>query len=993
MAGAQRHLAIEVRCRPAYGDPRATALLTQAHQQGVGGPRAIEPRRIYLARLAHGGALDDLLGLIHQPLLHEIAVADGVLPPLAAAEPAWVVDVLYRPGVLDPEGDGVTTWWARWRPAGPALTLHTGTRYLLYGDLTRAETEALALGQLYNPLVQTATVYHTSTPPAGDADAVPTPPGDVSGAQPEVTTAPLGGLDADALAALSRARLLALSVAELQAMQAYFAAAGREPTDAELETFALTWSEHCCHKTFRAPIVYTEVDADGRERTHHIDDLLRSTIMRATRQLNRSWVRSTFADNAGLITFDAERLIAIKVETHNHPSAIEPFGGANTGVGGVIRDVLAVSARPIALTDVLCFGRLERDDAARPAGVLPPRRVAAGVVAGVADYGNKMGVPVVSGAVLFDDGYAANPLVFCGCIGLAPADRPTSPPQPGDLVVVIGGRTGRDGVHGATFSSSDLDAAEAATLGSVVQIGEPIVEKRVGDALERLRDAGLYRALTDCGAGGLCSAVGELGAPMGVAVDLRAVPLKYPGLRPWEIWLSESQERMVLAVPPDRWPAAEAILAQEGVEAAVLGHFTGDGWLRVAMRGTPVVDLPMALLHGGRPRATLLARWQAPPSPPTPAGAGPARAELGDLLLRLLAHPTIASKAEVIRRYDHEVQGATRRGPLGDGPADAPADAAILAPAPGSRRGLAVACGVNPWYGRIDPYGAALLAVEEALRNLVAAGGDPRRAALLDNFAWGNPTRPETLGALVRAARGCHDAAIGLRVPFISGKDSLYNEYRDPQGGVHAIPGTLLITGVTIVPDLRRTPGIGLHYPGDLLYVVGATQPQVGGSHLALLQPEVDDGALPPLDLQRSRATLHALAGAVRRGLVRACHDLSEGGLAVALAEMTLGGPYGLRLDLDRLPSGGPTALSLPVALFAETPSRFAVAVDPAMAAAFEAVLAGLPCACCGVVDATAGLTITEGGQVLLDLSAQELRRAWQTPLGVVADAGEGLRG
>ena len=993
MASAQRHLAIEVRCRPAYGDPRAAALLAQAHQQGVGGPRAIELRRIYLARLAHGGALDDLLSLIHQPLLHEIAVADGMLPPLAAAEPAWVVDVLYRPGVLDPEGDGVTTWWARWRPAGPALTLHTGTRYLLYGDLTRAETEALALGLLYNPLVQTATVYHTSTPPAGYADAVPTPPGDVSGAPPEVASVPLGGLDADALAALSRARLLALTVAEMQAMQAYFAAAGREPTDAELETFALTWSEHCCHKTFRAPIVYTEVGTDGRERTHHIDDLLRSTIMRATRRLNRSWVRSTFADNAGLIAFDAERLIAIKVETHNHPSAIEPFGGANTGVGGVIRDVLAVSARPIALTDVLCFGRLERDDAARPAGVLPPRRVAAGVVAGVADYGNKMGVPVVSGAVLFDDGYAANPLVFCGCIGLAPADRPSAPPQPGDLVVVIGGRTGRDGVHGATFSSGDLDAAEAATLGSVVQIGEPIVEKRVGDALERLRDAGLYRALTDCGAGGLCSAVGELGAPMGVAVDLHAVPLKYPGLRPWEIWLSESQERMVLAVPPDRWPAAEAILAQEGVEAAVLGHFSGDGWLRVAMGGTPVVDLPMALLHEGRPRATLLARWQAPPSPPTPAGAGPARAELGDLLLRLLAHPTIASKAEVIRRYDHEVQGATSRGPLGDGPADAPADAAILAPAPGSRRGLAVACGVNPWYGRLDPYGAALLAVEEALRNLVAAGGDPRRAALLDNFAWGNPTRPETLGALVRAARGCHDAAIGLRVPFISGKDSLYNEYRDPQGGVHAIPGTLLITGVAIVPDLRRTPGIGLHYPGDLLYVVGATRPQVGGSHLALLQPEVDDGALPPLDLQRSRATLHALAGAVRRGLVRACHDLSEGGLAVALAEMTLGGPYGLRLDLDRLPSGGPTALSLPVALFAETPSRFAVAVDPARGTAFEAALAGLPCACCGVVDATAGLIITEGGQVLLDLSAQELRRAWQTPLGVVAGTEEGLRG
>ena len=1025
-----RELVVEARYRPHLVDPQARPLLVAAHRLGLTHLAALEARRLYYVTLP---ARDDagvdayhttgdtpgedaaqrFMALLHDPLLHEIRVEDAEVgaetwrADSIGAEAAWAVDVTYRPGVHDPEGDGVTAWWADLYPDAPAPRLRTGRRYLLTGDLAAADVRRLATGVLANPLIQDTVVRalsHGARVSAEDSG----PPralsaSETSRMQPAadavaVEEVSLDGLDDEALAALSARRSLALSAPEMRAIQAYFVESGRAPTDAELETFALTWSEHCCHKTFRAPIDYTEVGPDGQTRRRRIDGLLRSTIVRATRRLDRKWVRSAFVDNAGLIAFDARHDIALKVETHNHPSAIEPFGGANTGVGGVIRDVLAVSARPIAATDALLFGHPASAPDSLPAGVLAPARVAAGVIAGVADYGNKMGVPIVSGAIVFDDGYAANPLVFCGCIGLAPRDRPSEPPQPGDLVVTIGGRTGRDGVHGATFSSADLDAVATATLGSAVQIGEPIVEKRVGEALERLRERGLYRAMTDCGAGGFCSAVGELGAATGVEVALEQAPLKYPGLRPWEIWLSESQERMVLAIPPARWPAARTALAEEGVEGAVIGRFTGDGRLRVSHRGHPVVDLPMATLHEGRPRATLTARWEASPSPARRATVTTVYVEAedgragrydhsgrdpGELLLRLLAHPTIASKAEVIRRYDHEVQGATARGPLNA--RGGPSDAAVLAPVPGSRRGLAVACGLNPWYGRVDPYGAALLTVEETLRNLVAAGGDPRRAALLDNFAWGNPNRPEVLGALVRAAEGCHDASIGLGAPFVSGKDSLYNEYRDPDGVAHAIPGTLLITGVAIVPDVRRTPGTALRHPGDLLYIVGVTGAALGGSHLTLVDGAGRDDDLPVLDLGRSKRTLHALARAIRRGLVRACHDLSEGGLAVALAEMALGGGHGLRIDLARVPLGPGGLHGLPphIALFAETPTRFVVAVAPEDAAAFEAALSGVPVAHIGAVADDERMVIHgQGGVSLLDLDMTALRRAWETPLG-----------
>jgi phosphoribosylformylglycinamidine synthase len=691
-------------------------------------------------------------------------------------------------------------------------------------------------------------------------------------------------------------------------------------------------------------------------------------------------VLSAFRDNAGVIAFDRDHEISFKVETHNHPSALEPFGGANTGVGGVVRDVLGVSAEPIANTDVLCFGPLDKPTETLPSGTLPPERVYAGVVAGIADYGNKMGIPTVNGATLFDQGYVANPLVFCGTVGLAPRGRRPTHPAAGDLIVVAGGRAGRDGIHGATFSSDVLGNTHA-ELGSVVQIGDPIVEKRLADALPRARDLGLYTAITDCGAGGLSSAVGEMASELGADVELTRVPLKYDSLRPWEIWLSESQERMVLAVPSENWPALQEIFAGEGVEATAIGRFTGDGRLRVRYDGAVVADLDCAFLHDGMPSRDLQSVWSPRPaerSPGLPAGI-----DLGELLERTLADANVASKEPIVRQYDHEVQGRTVGKPF-VGPEDiGPADAAVLRPVARSWRGIAVGCGINPWYGEIDPYAMALLAVDEALRNVVAVGADPARTAILDNFCWGNPNLPDRLGGLVRAALGCYDAAVALRLPFISGKDSLFNEYRLADGSSRAILGTLLISAIGIVPDIRRVTSMYLKRPGNLVYLVGLTGDDLGGS-LALRLLDHRGSRAPVARLTSARRVFSAIHRANRKELVQACHDLSEGGLAVAAAEMAIAGGHGLEIDVRDVPVAEPD-LADSTKLFAESPTRFLVEVTPTDAPALERLLGRTPHARIGRVLADTRFRALGEHGVAIDANIEAVRSRWQAPLTEVA--------
>ena len=929
------------------------------------------------------------------------------------------IEITFLPGVTDSVADSLLAV-AHSLGFGKVRAAATGLSYRFLGPVDPATLDRLARDLLANGTVQRYVIGQEIAPPFVETH-------ELAGDQIVVEAIPVRELGEADLLALSRARRLSLDLAEMQAIQAYFRSEGREPSDVELETLAQTWSEHCGHKTFRAVVEFRDAERErgGDAASLSIDGLLKTYIRAATEAVGKPWVRSAFVDNAGIIEFDQVFDLAFKVETHNHPSALEPFGGANTGVGGVIRDILGVSAKPIANTDVLCFGPEDLPEDKLPAGVLHPRRVAAGVVHGIEDYGNKMGIPTVNGAVHFHPGFTANPLVYCGCLGILPrgSHRSLHEAQAGDLIVAIGGRTGRDGLRGATFSSMEMDHTTGAIASTAVQIGNPIVEKQVMEVILRARDAGLYHAITDCGAGGFSSAVGEMGERVGASVQLRQAPLKYPGSQPWEIWLSEAQERMVLAVAPDRWPAFQQICRQHDVEASVLGEFDGSGRLRVCYGERVVADLDMHFLHNGIPRRRLTATWTPPElsdpdfaaspphllasahpgNPPIPPLAAltslPASPPASSSLLHLLAHPNIRSRAPIIHRYDHEVQGGTVVKPLVGIDQGGPSDAAVIIPQPvltvnsqqstsnGERplgspqfairhpqSAIALSTGINPRYGLIDPYAMAWACVDEAFRNAVAVGADPDRIALLDNFCWGNPNLPDRLGGLVRCAQGCYDAAIAYQTPFISGKDSLNNEYLGEDGQKHAIPGALLISALGIVADATRTVTSDLKAPGNHLYLVGETRPELGGStYLDLLG---ETGASVPQPYPHPLDRLRALHGAIAAGLVRACHDLSEGGLAVALAEMCIGGRLGAEIDLALLPA--PSPLSTLHSLFSESLGRFLLEVEPAHAAAFEAMLAGQPIARIGSTTSGPALIVRDAsGLSCLAVPVAELARAF----------------
>lgn len=798
--------------------------------------------------------------------------------------------------------------------------------------------------------------------------------------------------DDDALARISRAGQLSLSLSEMRSIQAHFRELGREPSDCELETIAQTWSEHCSHKTLKGRVEY-----GGKT----YENILKQTIFKATKELNCDWLVSVFEDNAGIVRFDDEHDVCIKVETHNRPSAIDPYGGANTGLGGVIRDVLGtgLGGKPIANTDVFCVGPLDTPPESLPPGVLPPRRVLEGVVAGVRDYGNRMGIPTVNGAVCVHPGYLANPLVFCGTIGVMPRGMSHKSVEPGDRIVAIGGRTGRDGIHGATFSSVELTSDSANISGGAVQIGNAITEKMVLDVVLQARDRRLFRAITDCGAGGFSSAVGEMGANLGASVDLEKAPLKYEGLSYTEIWISEAQERMVLAVPPENLAELKALCASEGVEATDLGEFVDTGRLTLRYQGNVVGDLSMHFLHEGRPKVTRTAvsRKDEPIS-----FTAPVRDDYTDDLMRVLAHGDVASKEWVIRQYDHEVQGRTVIKPLVGPRHEGPGDAAVILPVRGSTRGLAVACGINPRYGALSAYFMALCVIDEAIRNCVAVGADPQRIALLDNFCWGSPERPETMAELVDAAQACHDAALAYGTPFISGKDSLYNEYIH-EGKSTAIPPTLLITAIGQVPDVSKCVTMDLKEPGNALLLVGVTDNELGGSVWAEVNGVAADDSPPTVELELGRATFRAVHEAIGAGLIRSCHDLSEGGLAAGLAEMVIAGGLGIAATLRDGPWTTERVDSDLVDLFSESPSRFLIEVRPGDVAAVEAIFAkhtewnatgrrlfpqeteknsrGVPIARIGTVTAGGAdaRLLIEGlnSQPVIDTTIDQLRGAW----------------
>jgi len=919
-------------------DPRGNFIRESFHSFGLVGVQEVLVSDVYYIR---GPFTQQQAECIVRELLCDPVMQSYNLS--TADETAGGFEVLFNPGVTDPREESVRKAIA---DLGIEIqSVKTGNNYVIGGTFDPNQLTKCAELFLYNPLIQ-----HIRR----GSEEIYKPPEykfhlrqiDLSGD----------------LLKLSREMGLSLSRTEMEVVKGYFDKESRKPVDVELETIAQTWSEHCRHKTFLGKILF-----NGEQ----IDNLLKKTIMQATREINHPFCLSVFHDNSGIIDFDEDYGICFKVETHNHPSALEPYGGAATGTGGVIRDILGtgLGAKPIMNTDVFCFGLPDFDYHELPEGILHPKTIIKGVVRGVRDYGNRMGIPTASGAIYFDDAFLYNPLVFCGCVGLIRKDRIEKCARGGDAVLLVGGRTGRDGIHGVTFASAELSGESEK---SCVQIGNPIMEKRVMDCLLRASEEGLLRSVTDCGGGGLSSAVGEMGKETGVTVYLDRVPLKYDGLSPREIWISESQERMILAVPKENLDAVIEVFGREGVESTVIGEFTDEKRLVLYYEGKKVCDLDMHFLHDGLPMPVKKAKAKI--KPPSDVDF-PKPIDLNSILIDVISGLNTCSREWVIREYDHEVQGASVTKPLVGVFGVGPQDAVVVRPRLDKNRGVVVSCGLNPGFGRLDAYNMALSVVDEALRNLVAAGGDIKQAAMLDNFCVSSPEREEVLGDLVLSARGCYDAAKCFGVPFISGKDSLYNEWVDKDGKVFAIPPTLLISAVGIIDDVNQCMTMDIKDVGSEIYLVGETKDELGGSEYFRML-DIRTGAVPGLDLEIAPKIMDTLHRAIKMGLVNACHDLSEGGLALALAEMAFSGDIGLEVDIQKVPYSG-MRMRYDSMLFSESNTRFLVELTEEKADEFTALFRDLPLARIGRTISEKNLKVFAGDRKLVDLPLFLLRKKW----------------
>ncbi|HVJ69676.1 MAG TPA: phosphoribosylformylglycinamidine synthase subunit PurL [Caulifigura sp.] len=983
---------VEIQPRDGEIDREGQRVLADSRSLGISSLESVRTARSFLIE----GDLSEPQVKLLQPLLVDGVVESAFVRKLPAGKDAsrtsTLLNVLFKPGVTDNVGQ--TARQAITDLGLPVSSVATCRKYYITGSLAAEHFARLSSKVLANDAIE-----HVVTGPLPLSSLAIG-----SDYQFKLVTVGIRKMTDGELARLSKEGQLYLSLTEMQTIQAYFKKLDRDPTDIELETVAQTWSEHCSHKTLRGKIRYR--DENGERQ---FENLLKETVFAATQTLREKagqddWCVSVFRDNAGVVKFTDEFDICMKVETHNHPSAIEPYGGANTGLGGVIRDPMGtgMGAKPICSTDVFCFAPPDVPFESLPAGVLHPRTVMRGVVSGVRDYGNRMGIPTVNGAVFFDERYLGNPLVYCGNVALLPVGKAEKHVHPGDYIVAVGGRTGRDGIHGATFSSAELTHESETLSGGAVQIGNAVVEKMVLDVVLAARDKNLFNAITDCGAGGFSSAVGEMGEETGADVWLEKCPLKYAGLSYTEIWISEAQERMVLAVSPKQWDEFHKLCASEGVEATVIGQFRNDRQLVLNYNGQEVGRVAMEFLHEGRPPVVREATFNPQPAsvgsiiPHTPKPFSTMGTLAQKALFEILGSLNVCSKEWIIRQYDHEVQGGSVVKPLVGVHHDGPSDAAVVRPTQNSPRGIVISNGMNPRYGDYDPYWMACSAIDEALRNCVATGADPKRTAILDNFCWGNTEKPDTLGSLVRAAIGCHDAALAFETPFVSGKDSLNNEFTyvtDNGSKTIAIPSSLLISAMGQIEDVARAVTMDLKSAGNELYLIGTTSAEFGGSHLSLVleqsgasQPaEISTDAwhaVPKVDLKMAPKVLMALHAAMKAQAVKSCHDLSEGGLAVALAEMAFAGAKGVQVDLAAaVKDSGLAPLAL---LYSESNTRFVAEVTPLDREKFLASFrsAGLKApVSLGAVSGSGRVVIASGADTLVDAGIDQLRAVWKKPL------------
>jgi len=1005
MSGTPVHL-VEVTPRelPGLQDTRGESIrsmLTADHNLSVGKIRSITGYQVK-ANLTSAELLQSLQDLWADPVIEHGTVNQSLLddPSFFPDAPDLAIMVGFKPGVTDNAAqaglDGLLTLFPHHTEALVATTMT-----YLFWDLP-TDTDGVWLAKtLHNPMIERAALAKAEHCAVATWPQLPFPE-----RPPSVHDTPsVIDLEVDdaALIELSEAGLLALNLEEMLAIQAHYRnptiQSAREalglptnaPTDVELECLAQTWSEHCSHKIFAAKIHH--VDTETGEDSE-IDSLFKTHIMQPTLDMQKrvDWLLSIFHDNSGVIEWTKDWSLCIKAETHNSPSALDPFGGAMTGIVGVNRDILGtgLGARPIANMDVFCFGPPDYDGHL-PKGLFHPSRVLRGVHAGIRAGGNESGIPTVNGAIVFDDRYIGKPLVYAGTVGIMPRHLPDGreshdkTPSAGDIVYMLGGKVGSDGIHGATFSSLELTEESPS---SAVQIGDPITQKKMVDMVLEARDAGLIQVITDNGAGGLSSSVGEMAELTGGAeLDLSVVPLKQPGLSSWEILVSESQERMTVGVTEANIPAFEALAALHEVEATAVGTFTNSGAFIVKHGEMVVAHLPMDFMHDGCPQLQLESEWTAPVHE-EPKFPNLDAKEMGKMLARILARPNVASKEWWVRQYDHEVIGQTVIKPFCGVNHDAPGDAAVIAPIQGDTRGAVISCGIVPRYSDIDAYAMTAASIDEAVRNAVCVGVDLSKIAGLDNFCWPDPIESEKtpdgrfkLAQLVRSNRALDEVCRAYDLPCISGKDSMKNDAK-LDGKKISIPPTLLYTLLGDHTDVRKAVSSDFKDVGDIIYLLGETHQEFGASEASFMLAEETGGGIgndvPQIDAQRNLTMYRALTAAMGESLVRSAHDCSDGGLAAAIAECCFGCDGATTIDLSEIGEADNWA-----ALYGESLGRIVATVRPDNAATFEAAMHGNACIRIGEVDDKRTLQFTRNGETILKANLGKLLDAWKNTLNM----------
>ena len=984
---------IEISLRKGLRDPRGTGVVQRARHFLHLPVKSCQTRDVYkVGTEASDKKQREILRAFTDPVSCRSAL--GRLP---APDFHWMIEVGFKPGVTDNVGRTAASLVADVLDRHPEEGVSAGIQYFLGGpDLTRADAEAIAWNLLANRLIQSAEIFSPDEWTAHPVDTVLPVMREKS--KGVVATIDLSGSDDD-LMKISRDGTLSLSLEEMRAIRDHYtepatrtkrkhAGLPEWPTDIELECIAQTWSEHCKHKIFAADVIYR--DENGKE--HQYTSLYKTFIKAATAEVakERDWLVSVFTDNAGVIRFNERYNLVYKVETHNSPSALDPYGGSITGIVGVNRDPMGTGIGSELLFNSwgYCLGS-PFYDGDLPQGLMHPRRIRDGVHHGVIDGGNQSGIPWVRGFERFDDRFIGKPLVFCGTMGRIPVTINNQPSEnksirPGDRVVMTGGRIGKDGIHGATFSSEALHQESPA---QAVQIGDPITQRKMYEFLMEARDLGLYRAITDNGAGGLSSSLGEMCQfSGGVEIELARAPLKYQGLQPWEIFLSEAQERMSLAVPPEKMSALRDLARRRDVEISDLGEFTDDGCITLNFDDRLIGRLPLSFLHDGCPRLRIEAVWT-PPTVPAPR-----RSRVADRtkqLLAVLASLNVCSREFKTRMYDGEVKGLSVVKPFVGRRSDVPSDATVCRVEHRSDTGVVIAEGINPFYSDIDTYWMTASVIDEAIRRIVSAGGRPDTIAGLDNFCWPDPVLSDAtpdgaykMAQLVRANQALYDFCTAFKVPLISGKDSMKND--STRGGRKiSIPPTLLFSAVGRIDDVRRSVTMPFKQAGDLIYVLGVTHEELGASEFHRLlareqkKPDHTGGDLPKVDAHAATELYTRLHQAINAGLVASSHTPTLGGLATGFALCAVGGDLGADIDAQVIGAD----ISDDARLFSESNSRFMLTCAPEQQAAFEASLAGLPLVRVGTVRGDDQLIITGGTGPLVTVDIARLRKAFKATL------------